>query len=210
MVLGMIKEHGLLIVISGPSGSGKTSITKILRETEANLNFSISATTRPPRPDELDGVDYYFFSEVEFQHKIEAGEFAEWAVYGSHHYGTLKKTLNDTLQSGKDILLEIEVQGAIQLRKLYPDGIFIFIIPPSQASLEARLRNRRTESEDDIRRRLLIAKSEISYINNYDYIVFNYDNQIEKAVENVRCIIAAVRCRVNRYILRQIQKEFNL
>jgi guanylate kinase len=157
----------------------------------------------------VNGVDYYFFSAEEFQRKVEAGEFAEWAVYGNHRYGTLKKVVEDSIQSGKDILLEIEVQGAAQLRKCYPDGVFIFILPPSQASLEARLRNRKTESEDDIRRRLSIAKSEISYINNYDYIVFNYDNQIEKAVEDVRCIIAASRCRVNKYSSRQIQDEFN-
>jgi len=205
----MIRKRGLLIVISGPSGSGKTSITKILRNTEPNLSFSISATTREPRAGEVNGVDYYFFSEAEFQRKIESGEFAEWAVYGNHRYGTLKKVVEDNLQSGKDILLEIEVQGAIQLRRLYPDGVFIFILPPSQTSLEARLRNRKTESEDDIRRRLLIAKSEISYINNYDYIVFNYDNQIEKSVENVRCIIAAAKCRVNESVLKQVQNEFN-
>ena len=205
----MIKKRGLFIVISGPSGSGKTSITKILRSTEPNLNFSISATTRAPRADEVDGVDYYFFSEVEFQRKIEAGEFAEWAVYGNHRYGTLKKIVEDTLQSGEDILLEIEVQGATQLRKLYPDGVFIFILPPSQASLETRLRKRKTESEDDIRRRLSIANSEISYINNYDYIVFNYDNQIEQSVETVRCIITAAKCRVNESVLTQIQDEFN-
>ena len=205
----MIRKRGLLIVISGPSGSGKTSITKILRNTESNLSFSISATTRAPRTGEVNGVDYYFFSEAEFQRKIESGEFAEWAVYGNHRYGTLKKVVEDNLQSGKDILLEIEVQGAIQLRRLYPDGVFIFILPPSQTSLEARLRNRKTESEDDIRRRLLIAKSEISYINNYDYIVFNYDNQIEKSVENVRCIIAAAKCRVNESVLKQVQNEFN-
>jgi guanylate kinase len=205
----MIKQRGLLIVISGPSGSGKTSISKILRETEPNLDFSISATTRPPRADELDGVDYYFLSEVEFRRKIDAGEFAEWAVYGNHHYGTLKKTVEDSLQSGTDLLLEIEVQGANQLRKLYPDGVFIFILPPSRASLEARLRNRRTESEDDISRRLLIATSELGYIRNYDYLVFNYDNQITKAVENITCIIAAARCRVNEYLLTQVQNEFN-
>jgi guanylate kinase len=206
----MIEKHGLLIVISGPSGSGKTSIAKILQDTEPNLNFSISATTRAPRAGEVNGVDYYFFSEIEFQRKIEAGEFAEWAVYGNHRYGTLKKVLEDNLQSGKDILLRIEVQGATQLRKLYPDGVFIFILPPSQASLEERLRKRKTESEDDIRRRLLIAKSEISHINNYDYIVFNYDNQIEKSVENVRCIIAAAKCRVNESVLTQIKDEFIL
>jgi len=205
----MIRKRGLLIVISGPSGSGKTSITKILRNTESNLSFSISATTREPRAGEVNGVDYYFFSEAEFQRKIESGEFAEWAVYGNHRYGTLKKVVEDNLQSGKDILLEIEVQGAIQLRRLYPDGVFIFILPPSQTSLEARLRNRKTESEGDIRRRLLIAKSEISYINNYDYIVFNYDNQIEKSVENVRCIVAAAKCRVNESVLKQVQNEFN-
>jgi len=205
-----MEKRGLLIVISGPSGSGKTSITKILRRTEANLNFSISATTRAPRVGEVDGVDYYFLSEAEFQRKVEADEFAEWAVYGNHRYGTLKKVVQDSLQNGQDILLEIEVQGAEQLKKLYPDGVFIFILPPSQASLEARLRDRKTESENDIQRRLLIAKSEISYIKSYDYIVFSYDNQVEKAVEDVRDTIASARFRVNKYVLKQIQDEFKL
>jgi guanylate kinase len=118
--------------------------------------------------------------------------------------------VEDSLQSGNELLLEIEVQGATQLRKLYPDGVFIFILPPSQASLEERLRKRKTESEDDIRRRLLIAKSEISHINNYDYIIFNYDNQIEKSVATVRCIIAAAKCRVNESVLTQIKNEFIL
>jgi len=190
-----LTQRGLLIVISGPSGSGKSSIRKALLEVDQSLTFSVSATTRLPRAEEIHGLDYYFFSEDEFQRKIDAGEFAEWAVYDNHLYGTLKSVLDKCLKNGKDILLEIEVQGAEQLRKSYPDGVFIFIQPPSLASLEERLRNRKTESDADIQQRLLRAKMEIQCVNNYDYVVFNHDNQLTQAVKRILSIIAAEKCR---------------
>lgn len=202
------RQCGLLIVISGPSGSGKTSVTEELRALEPNIEFSISATTRAPRAGEVHGIDYYFINKEEFQRKIGAGEFAEWAMYGNHYYGTLKEFVEQTLRHGKDIILRIEVQGAAQLREVYPDGIFIFILPPSQASLENRLRLRQTESEADIQRRLAIAKSEIECVKNYDYIVFNCDNQLTQTVCTVRSIIVAARCRVNKQTIKYIQQEF--
>ena len=202
------RQRGLLIVISGPSGSGKTSVTEELRALEPNIEFSISATTRAPRAGEVHGIDYYFINKEEFQRKIDAGEFAEWAMYGNHYYGTLKEFVEQTLRHGKDIILRIEVQGAAQLREVYPDGIFIFILPPSQASLENRLRLRQTESEADIQRRLAIAKSEIECVKNYDYIVFNCDNQLTQTVCTVRSIIVAARCRVNKQTIKYIQQEF--
>ena len=129
-------------------------------------------------------------------------------MYGNHYYGTLKEFVEQTLRHGKDIILRIEVQGAAQLREVYPDGIFIFILPPSQASLENRLRLRQTESEADIQRRLAIAKSEIECVKNYDYIVFNCDNQLTQTVCTVRSIIVAARCRVNKQTIKYIQQEF--
>jgi len=203
-----LTQRGLLIVISGPSGSGKSSISKALLKTDQSLEFSVSATTRPPREGEICGVDYYFLSEDEFQRKIDAGEFAEWAEYNNHHYGTLKSALDKSLKEGKDILLEIEVQGAEQLQKLYPEGVFIFILPPSLALLEARLRDRRTESEEDIQRRLLTAKTEIQRVKNYNYVVFNHNNRLTQAVEKVLSIITAEKCRVNGGMLAQIEDEF--
>ena len=205
---GDLTQRGLLIVISGPSGSGKSSISKALLEIDQSLAFSVSATTRPPRAGEVHRVDYYFLSEEEFQRKIDAGEFAEWSEYNNHRYGTLKSALDKCLEDGQDILLEIEVQGAEQLRKSLPEGVFIFILPPSLASLELRLRDRRTESEEDIQQRLLTAKKEIQRVKNYNYVVFNHDNQLTQAVEKVLSIIAAEKCRVNEGILTQIQDEF--
>jgi len=200
----------LLIVISGPSGSGKSSIRKSLLEVDQCLEFSVSATTRLPRAEETHSIDYYFLSEDAFQQKIDAGEFAEWAIYDNHRYGTLKSVLDKCLKNGKDILVEIEVQGASQLRKSYPDGVFIFILPPSLASLGERLRNRRTECDADIQQRLSSAKMEIQCVENYDYVVFNHDNQLTQAVKNILSIIATEKCRVNEEILTQVQDEFAL
>lgn len=204
-----LTQRGLLIVISGPSGSGKSSIRKGLFEIDQSLEFSVSATTRSPRAGEIHGVDYYFLNEDKFQQNIASGEFAEWAEYGNHRYGTLKSVLDKCLDDAKDILVEIEVQGAEQLQKLYPDGVFIFILPPSLASLEARLRERRTESDEDIQQRLLTAKIEIQRVKDYNYVVFNHDNQLIQAVKKILSIIAAEKCRVDKEILTQIQNQYS-
>ena len=201
-------KQGKLIVISGPSGSGKTTVVNELCKLEPQLQRSISATTRKPRRGEKNEVHYYFLSEKEFKKKIENGEFAEWAQYNSNYYGTLKITLEESLKKNKEIVLAIDVQGTEQLQKLYPEGVFIFVVPPSQSVLKYRLKKRSTESEEEISRRLSIAQKEIHYAKNYNYIVVNHEDKIAQAVEQVRCIITAERCRTNKFILEEIKKEF--
>lgn len=203
-------KKGKLIVISGPSGSGKTTVANELCRLEPQLQRSISVTTRKPRKNEKSGVQYYFVSEAEFKKKIENDEFAEWAQYNSNYYGTLRTTLEDALKKNKEIVLEIDVQGAEQLQKLYPEEIFIFIIPPSQSILENRLENRGTESEEEIYRRLSIAQNEIRHAKNYDYVVVNYEDKFNQTVEQIRSIIIAKRCRTNEKILEKIREEFLL
>lgn len=201
-------NQGKLFVISGPSGSGKTTVVDELCKLEPHLQRSISVTTRKPRYDEKDSVHYYFLSEVEFKKKIENGEFAEWAQYDSNDYGTLKTTLEDGLKKNREIILAIDVQGAEQLQKLYLEAIFIFVIPSSKSILSSRLKNRGTESNEEIDRRLSIAQKEIHYAKNYNYIVVNYENKIAQTVEQIQCIIRSERCRTNKRLLEKIRKEF--
>jgi len=206
-MLNKVKQSKL-IVISGPSGSGKTTIVNKLCKSDTQLQRSISVTTRKPRHGEKNGVQYYFLSEEEFKKKIENGEFAEWAQYNSNYYGTLKTTIEESLKNSKELVLAIDVQGAEQLQRLYPEGLFIFVIPPSQSILKSRLKKRSTESKEEISRRLSIAQKEICYAKNYNYIVVNHENKIAQTVEQIRYIIMAERCRTNKHILEEIKKEF--
>ena len=183
-------RRGQIIVISGPSGSGKTTIVKKLLERNPDLCRSISATTRKPRPGERDGIDYHFLSREEFERGIESGEFAEWAIYNDNYYGTPKRQLDEALREGRSILLAIEVQGAAQIKKLYPDALLIFILPPSMETLKERLRRRGT-SPEEIERRAEIALKEISSIDIYDYAVVNEEGKLEEAVKAVEMIISA-------------------
>lgn len=206
-MLNEIKQ-GKLIVISGPSGSGKTTIVNELCKLEPQLQSSISVTTRKPRHGEKKGVQYYFLSEAEFKKKIENGEFAEWTQYNSNYYGTLKTTLENSVKNSKELVLAIDVKGVEQLQKLYPEGLFIFVIPPSQSILKLRLKKRSTESKEEIFRRLSIAQKEIGYAKNYNYIAVNHENKLSQTVEQIRCIIMAERCHTNKHILEEIKKEF--
>ena len=172
-----------LIVISGPSGAGKTSICRRLVE-DPQIDLSVSATTRPMRKGEVDGVDYYFLSREEFDLKIKRGEFLEWAEYNRNFYGTLRSEVQRKLETGHWVVLEIEVQGTRRLRQAEVGAIFIFIMPPSLGELEKRLRSRRTESEEVIRRRLEIAKSEMHMSHLYDHVIINQD--LDQAVQEVR------------------------
>ena len=202
-------QQGLFIVISGPSGTGKTSVIRALCESDPRLVFSISATTRPPRSDETDGVDYHFLHETEFQDLIRCGGFLEWVKYGKHYYGTLKSTMESTIESGNDLILEIEVHGAQKIKDLGIRYTSIFLLPPSLESLENRLRNRKTESDSELQQRLLIAKSELDYFPDYDYYVYNPDHNVEKAVTQIRHIISAERCRIDDQLLAAISQEFS-
>ncbi|MCZ6678132.1 MAG: guanylate kinase [Candidatus Poribacteria bacterium] len=203
-------RQGLLIVISGPSGSGKTSVARALCQADASLAYSVSATTRPPRPNETDGVDYDFLPRSEFEDLIQRGGFLEWTKYGDYYYGTLKSTIESTIASGKDLLLEIDVKGAMQVKALSLKCIYIFILPLSFATLKTRLRSRNTESDSELQRRLLTAESEIACVKDYDYCVVNPDNGVEQAVEQIRHIITAERCRIDCSLLDWISQEFSI
>jgi guanylate kinase len=184
--MSLSSQSGLrpkLIVISGPSGAGKTSICRKLAE-DPQIDLSVSATTRPKREGEIDGVDYYFLSREEFDSKIQAGEFLEWAEYNRNFYGTLRSEVQRKLETGHWVVLEIEVQGTRRLREAEVGAIYIFIMPPSLGELEKRLRFRKTESEDVIRRRLEIAKNEMHMSHLYDHVIINQD--LDQAVVEVR------------------------
>lgn len=201
-------QKGLFILISGPSGTGKTSVIKALCENDTTLAFSISATTRPPRSDEVDGVDYYFLDETEFEGRIQCGGFLEWVKYGGHYYGTLKSTIESTIEKGQDLVLEIDVHGAMKVKDLGIRYTSIFLLPPSLESLEKRLRNRKTESDSELEQRLLTAKSEFAYVKDYNYCILNPDHNVEKAVTQIRNIISAERCRIDDQLLDAISQEF--
>ena len=202
-------QKGLFIVMSGPSGTGKTSVIKALCKDETTLEFSISVTTRPPRSDEIDGVDYYFLDQAEFENLIDRGGFLEWVKYGGHYYGTLKSTIESTIKSGKDLILEIDVHGAKKIKDLDIRCTSIFLLPPSLESLEKRLRNRKTESDSELQQRLLTAKSEFAYVKDYNYCIVNPDHNVEKAVAQIRHIISAERCRIDDQLLAAISQEFS-
>jgi guanylate kinase len=175
-----------LVVISGPSGSGKTSICRQLA-VDPRVAFSVSATTRPQRAGEVDGRDYFFLTEDQFEERVRAGAFLEHARYNEHRYGTLRAQVERQLAAGKAVLLEIEVQGTRQLRGSGVDGIYIFVMPPSFGELERRLRERRTEEESAIRRRLDIARREMEMAHLYDHVVINRD--LQEAIATVRQLI---------------------
>lgn len=204
-----LSRKGLVFVVSGPSGSGKTSVVSALCEADTTLERSISATTRLPRPDEIDGVNYHFLSQAEFEDLIQRNGFLEWTRYSDHYYGTLKFTVESAIAAGRNLILEIDVKGAMQLRSLPFKSVHIFILPPSFAALEKRLRNRRTESDLERQRRLQTAESEIAYVKHYDYCVVNPDNDVNHAVEQIRHIIAAERCRIDPQLLEFISQEFS-
>ena len=200
-------KPNLVIVISGPSGSGKSTVIDALCKADETLRLSVSATTRKPRPREVDGVDYYFLSKVEFENHIQQGSFLEWAEYGGNLYGTLKSEIVAAREAGKDSILEIEVKGSLAIREqnLAPArSVLIFIIPPSLTTLEKRLRRRKTESEMEVKQRLDIAKSEVLQIEHYDYWVSNPEKAVQNAVRQIQTIIRAERSRIDTKLIETI------
>ena len=194
----MSNRKGTLFVISGASGTGKGTIIQSYFDNckDDNIFLSISATTRQPREGEIDGINYYFKTRDEFEKLIETGGVLEWASFCGNYYGTPKDKVVEMLNAGKDVILEIEVQGAMQVRREHPEGVFIFVLPPSFAELRSRILNRKSETPEAIEDRMKTAKIEFSHINRYDYILLN--DTIEAATNRLRYIIEAERCKVNR------------
>lgn len=191
-------EKGGLFVISAPSGAGKTTVCQRALESIPGLAYSISHTTRPPRYGEKNGTHYFFVSEDDFGRMRDQGDFLEWAIVHGNYYGTARKQINDCLESGKDILLDIDVQGARKVRDQISDAILIFILPPSWEALEARLKKRQSDDEEALRLRLANARDEVKAIREYDYIIINKD--LEEAVSNFTAVVRAERCHRSRVI----------
>ncbi len=183
-------------MLSSPSGGGKSTIARHLLEARENVTYSISATTRPRRPAEEDGKHYYFLDRAAFERKIDRGELLEWAEYGGHLYGTLRAEVERGLGAGRHVVLDIDVAGARQVRKQFPDSVHVFVLPPSAATLVQRLRNRNTEDSNGIGTRLAIAARELSAVSEYDYIVVNDD--FVEAVAHVAAILDVEERRVSR------------
>ena len=197
----MANKEGMLLLFSGPSGVGKDTVLDIVLNKDKNLQKSVSLTTREIRENEVDGKDYHFISTEEFENMISQGQVLEFAKYGSNLYGTPKAPVDKWLSEGKTVILKIEVQGASKIKELYPDSVSIFVLPPSMKELENRLRSRGTENEDDIKKRLDIAREEVKRSKDYDFIVINDD--LESASDNVLSIVKALDFsykRMNNYV----------
>ena len=192
----MEENYGLLIVLSGPSGAGKGTICQELLKQMPNLRYSVSSTTRSPRPGEVDGVHYHFRPREEFEALLARDELLEWAEFCDNYYGTPRLAVEQAIQEGRDVILEIEIQGALQIKKRFPQGVFTFIVPPSLDVLSERIHKRGTETEEVIQKRLDKAIQELEYVSEYDYVVIN--DEVPAAVDKLKSILVAEKCRVKR------------
>ncbi len=185
-----MENKGKIIAISSPSGGGKTSVVKQILKDFPQIIFSVSATTRPKRSNEVNGVDYFFVDEREFELKIKNNEFIEWERFYDYYYGTLKSFVDDNINNGKSVLFEVDVKGALSLKKIYPESILIFIDPPTYEELVKRLKNRKTESPEDLQKRIDRAKMELSYKHKFDYIFVN--DELNKVYKSVKSLIKEI------------------
>jgi len=189
-------RKGLLIVLSGPSGTGKSTVCRALLKKHEDIALSISCTTREPRVGEKDGVSYFFITQEKFEEMISQNAFLEHAQVFSNFYGTPRSFVEEQLRSGKDVLLEIDVQGALKAKQAFPEGVYVFLVPPSKQELENRIRSRGTETEDQITTRLGKANAEMKLIGKYDYVIVN--DEVDQVIGSVECILAAERLKVSR------------
>lgn len=193
------RRQGMLVLISGPSGVGKGTLVKELVQRMPELRTSVSVTTRAPRPGEVDGVHYFFRTEEQFQQMVANDELIEWSQFvNGLFYGTPRAFVEEQLRAGQDVLLEIDVKGAIQVKERLPHGVYIFILPPTMDELEARLRKRQTEAAEAIRQRLSVAVDELNFLPLYDFQVVNDD--LDNAARKLEAIVLAERCRVGRHL----------
>jgi len=188
-------RKGALLIISAPSGAGKTTICRKLLARRKDLRYSVSCTTRAPRPGEKDGKSYFFLSRDEFKRKISRGEFLEWAIVHDEYYGTPKRFVEDETKSGRHVVMAIDVQGATSIRKKHPSAILVFVLPPSLGALRSRLEARR-DPQDAVAKRLANSRGELAAAKDYDYIVINDD--LEKAVAQISCILTAESLKTSR------------
>ncbi len=189
-------NEGLLVVISGPSGAGKGTICRSLTENAKDLELSVSATTRAPRTGEIEGKNYYFIDVEEFKRRVENGEFLEYANVYDNYYGTPKEKVIEKLQTGRTVILEIDIQGALKVKKAHPEGVFIFVVPPSIDELQKRIITRATDTIEVIGKRMKCVKDELDYATEYDYVVMN--DSLEEAVSKIRSIIDVEKMKSHR------------
>ena len=194
--MNKIKTHGQLIVISGPSGCGKDTVVKEVLKTNPNAWLSVSCTSRKPRPGEVNGKDYFFLSRDEFEKKIADGDLLEYAEYAENYYGTPKDIIVEKINQGIDVILVIEIQGALKIKEFLKETIFVFILPPTIKELRRRLEGRKTETKEVMMKRFKTAYKEINEVNKYNYVVIN--DIVEDAATKVNAIIASEKCRVDR------------
>jgi guanylate kinase len=190
---------GLLFVVSGPSGAGKDTLVDALRARMPRLRYSVSATTRAPRPGEQEGEHYFFLDRAEFEGRREADGFLEWREYNDNLYGTPREFVERTLTEGYDLIMKPEVNGALAIKKSFPDAVLIFLLPDRFSHLRARLLARRTETTEEIARRLEIAHQEVQFIRHFDYIVINEERRSEEAVRDLQSILQAEKLRIHRF-----------